>query len=133
PAHGHRAGGARGPQPHGELYAADTRLRPAGTAGPVAVSWGAFESYYAGDAETWEYLALTRARVVWATSPAFEARAAAAIEARLRTPRDPAKTAADVLAMRELMAREKPASGFWDLKLADGGLVDIEFAAQHLQ
>jgi glutamate-ammonia-ligase adenylyltransferase len=35
--------------------------------------------------------------------------------------------------MRVLMARERPASGFWDMKLSDGGLVDIEFAAQHLQ
>jgi len=47
--------------------------------------------------------------------------------------RDPARTAADVRAMRELLARERPPSGFWDLKLAEGGLVDIEFAAQFLQ
>jgi glutamate-ammonia-ligase adenylyltransferase len=35
--------------------------------------------------------------------------------------------------MRQLMEDERPASGFWDLKLAPGGLVDIELAAQHLQ
>lgn len=35
--------------------------------------------------------------------------------------------------MRELMARERPPTGMWDMKLSDGGLVDIEFAAQHLQ
>jgi glutamate-ammonia-ligase adenylyltransferase len=35
--------------------------------------------------------------------------------------------------MRELMARERPSKGFWDLKLHAGGLVDIEFAAQFLQ
>ena len=35
--------------------------------------------------------------------------------------------------MRQLMARERPAGGFWDLKLHDGGLVDVEFAAQFLQ
>src|SRR5262249_52393218 len=88
---------------------------------------------YAGEAETWEYLALTRARVVWTTSVAFADDAAAAVEAKLRAPRDARRTAADVLAMRQLMARERPASGFWDLKLSDGGLVDIEFAAQFLQ
>jgi glutamate-ammonia-ligase adenylyltransferase len=109
------------------------RLRPSGTAGPVAVSLAAFETYYADEAETWELLALTRARVVWATSPAFAARAGAAIEAALRRPRSAAATARDVLEMRALMARERPASGFWDVKLIDGGLVDIEFAAQHLQ
>ena len=30
------------------------QLRPSGTKGPVAVSFAAFESYYAGEAETWE-------------------------------------------------------------------------------
>jgi len=121
------------PTGEGELYHVDMQLRPSGTKGPVAVSWGAFESYYAGEAETWEYLALTRARVVWATSAAFRQRAETAIEAKLRRPRDPRRTAADVLDMRELMARERPAGGFWDFKLIDGGLVDIEFAAQFLQ
>jgi glutamate-ammonia-ligase adenylyltransferase len=121
------------PTAEGELYEVDMQLRPSGTKGPVAVSFGAFESYYAGEAETWEYLALTRARPVWATSAAFAARAAAAIEAKLRRPRDTRRTAADVLAMRQLMARERPSTGFWDLKLHEGGLVDIEFAAQFLQ
>jgi glutamate-ammonia-ligase adenylyltransferase len=121
------------PTGEGELYKVDMQLRPSGTAGPVAVSWGAFAGYYAGEAETWEYLALTRARVVWATSPAFRVRTEAAIEAKLRAARDPARTAADVLDMRALMARERPPKGFWDFKLIDGGLVDIEFAAQFLQ
>ena len=35
--------------------------------------------------------------------------------------------------MRALLEKEKPAKGFWDLKMSRGGLVDIEFAAQHLQ
>jgi len=121
------------PTAAGALYAVDLQLRPSGTQGPVAVSLSAFEPYYRADAETWELLALTRARVAWAASPAFAARASAAIEAALRQPRDAKKTAADVRAMRALMRRERPPFGPWDLKLADGGLVDIEFAAQHLQ
>ncbi len=121
------------PTGEGELYEVDMQLRPSGTKGPVAVSFAAFESYYAGEAETWEYLALTRARVAWASSPAFAAKAAGAIEARLRSPRDTRRAATDVKAMRQLMARERPASGFWDFKLVEGGLVDIEFAAQFLQ
>ncbi|MDP9102878.1 MAG: glutamine-synthetase adenylyltransferase, partial [Pseudomonadota bacterium] len=35
--------------------------------------------------------------------------------------------------MRDLMSMERPPSGFWDLKLSEGGLVDIEFAAQAVQ
>ena len=121
------------PTGEGGLYEVDMRLRPSGAAGPVAVSTAAFEGYYAAEAETWEFLALTRARVTWASSPAFAQGVARAIEAALRRPRDAPLTAREVREMRALIAAEKPASGFWDLKLAPGGLVDIEFAAQYLQ
>jgi glutamate-ammonia-ligase adenylyltransferase len=121
------------PTTEGGLYAVDFRLRPSGTQGPVAVSLAALEGYYAREAETWEFLALTRARVVWSSSESFARRAEAAIETALRRPRDPVVAARDVRAMRALMEKERSAKGFWDLKLARGGLVDIEFAAQYLQ
>ena len=121
------------PTGEGGLYEVDMQLRPTGSKGPVAVSMTAFDGYYDREAETWEMLALTRARPVWATSEAFAAEAGAAVERALRRPRDPARTAADVLEMRGLLERERPPSGFWDLKLSPGGLVDIEFTAQHLQ
>jgi glutamate-ammonia-ligase adenylyltransferase len=121
------------PTGEGTLYEVDLRLRPSGTKGPVAVSAAAFEDYYRGEAETWELLALTRARTVWATSPAFAAEVSGAIEAALRRPRDPDKAAADVMEMRALIAEERPPSGFWDLKLSTGGLIDIEFVAEYLQ
>ncbi|HET6970773.1 MAG TPA: bifunctional [glutamine synthetase] adenylyltransferase/[glutamine synthetase]-adenylyl-L-tyrosine phosphorylase, partial [Phenylobacterium sp.] len=121
------------PTAEGQLYEVDMQLRPSGTKGPVAVSFAAFGHYYEGEAETWELLALTRARIAWATSEAFARDAEAAIAAALRRPRDPARTAHDVREMRELMERERPPKGDWDLKLSPGGLVDIEFAAQFLQ
>jgi glutamate-ammonia-ligase adenylyltransferase len=121
------------PTAEGPLYEVDLQLRPSGTQGPVAVSLNAFQTYYAGEAETWELLALTRARVAWASSDAFGQQVAAAVEAALRRPRDPASAAKDVLDMRALMRRERPPSGEWDMKLGPGGLVDIEFAAQYLQ
>jgi glutamate-ammonia-ligase adenylyltransferase len=117
----------------GGLYEVDMQLRPSGTKGPVAVSFGAFASYYDGEAETWEHLALTRARVVWASSESFAQDAGQAIEAALRRPRERAQAARDVQEMRVLMERERPPKGTWDLKLSRGGLVDIEFAAQFLQ
>lgn len=121
------------PTGEGELYPVDLQLRPSGTSGPVAVSLAGFAAYHAAEAQTWEHLALTRARVAWASSPALARDIEGAITAILRRPHDPVKTAADVAEMRALMSRERPASGFWDLKLSPGGLVDIEFAAQHLQ
>jgi glutamate-ammonia-ligase adenylyltransferase len=118
----------------GGLYEVDMQLRPSGTKGPVAVSFAAFANYYlGGEAETWEHLALTRARVVWATSETFARDCAAAVEQALRQPRDRAAVATDVREMRELLERERPPKGDWDLKLSPGGLVDIEFAAQFLQ
>jgi glutamate-ammonia-ligase adenylyltransferase len=117
----------------GGLYEVDLQLRPSGTKGPVAVSLAAFEGYYAAEAETWELLALTRARLVWATSDRFANLACAAVETALRQPRDAAAVAIDVREMRALMSEERPPSSPWDMKLSEGGLVDIEFAAQFLQ
>jgi glutamate-ammonia-ligase adenylyltransferase len=121
------------PTAEGGLYQVDLQLRPSGTSGPVAVSLKAFEGYYERAAETWELLALTRARVVWSSSEDFAGTAMEAIQAALRRPRDAQATARDVLDMRELMERERPSAGRWDLKLSPGGLVDVEFAAQFLQ
>jgi glutamate-ammonia-ligase adenylyltransferase len=121
------------PTGDGGLYTVDLQLRPSGRAGPVAVSLSAFETYYAGEAETWEAMALSRGRAVWASTPTFGARAEAAIDAALRRPINAAAAAKDVREMRALMLKERPPTSRWDLKMSPGGLVDIEFAAQFLQ
>ena len=114
----------------GGLYEVDMRLRPGAAKGPVSLRLSAVEDYYAGEADTWEFMALTRARVVWADDPDFAARVSATLEAILRHPRPGASFAADARRMRDLMARERPAQGPWDVKLASGGQVDAEFVAQ---
>ena len=114
----------------GGLYEVDMRLRPGAAKGPVSLRLSAVEDYYATEADTWEFMALTRARVVWTDDPAFGARASAALEAILRRPRPGIAVAADARRMRDLMARERPGQGPWDLKLAPGGQVDAEFVAQ---
>jgi glutamate-ammonia-ligase adenylyltransferase len=121
------------PTGEGGLYEVDLKLRPFGADGAVAVSTTAFADYYAKDAETWELLALTRARVAWASDEVFGRKVGRLIETALRAPRDRAQAAADTRAMRRLMDQERPPKGVWDLKLSPGGLVDIEFAAQFLQ
>jgi glutamate-ammonia-ligase adenylyltransferase len=118
------------PGAEGRLYDVDMRLRPSGNKGPVAVSLGAFRRYHAESSWTWERMALTRARFV-AGPPALKRRADAALKAALTAARgDPI---ADAAAMRQRMLRELPPEGPWDLKLAPGGLVDVEFIAQALQ
>src|SRR4029077_13280167 len=59
---------------YGRLYDVDMRLRPSGRSGPVATSIAAFSDYQHNEAWTWEHMALTRARVASASSPALAAR-----------------------------------------------------------
>ena len=117
----------------GGLYEVDMRLRPTGSKGPVSVRLEALDAYYATEAETWEFMALTRGRLVWASDEAFGARVEATLEAALRRPRPGVDVARDVRAMRDLMDRERRPKGFWDLKLSAGAQVDAEFVAQYRQ
>ena len=48
----------------GSLFRVDLRLRPEGSSGPLARSLTSMENYYAGFGETWERLALIKARGV---------------------------------------------------------------------
>jgi glutamate-ammonia-ligase adenylyltransferase len=121
------------PTAEGGLYEIDLRLRPSGAKGPAAVSLRAFEDYYREEAAVWEIMALTRARVVWASSPEFAEQVTGAIETALRLPREHDVVLAAARDMRGLMERERPARGFWDLKLSTGAQVDCEFVAQALQ
>jgi [glutamine synthetase] adenylyltransferase / [glutamine synthetase]-adenylyl-L-tyrosine phosphorylase len=120
------------PTEEGALYEIDAKLRPSGSKGPVAVRLSSFERYYAEEAWTWELQALTRLRIV-AGHDALAARVEEVARATLMRPRDRAKTLAEVADMRALMDRERPGKSIWDLKLAPGGFVDIEFAVQALQ
>jgi len=116
----------------GNLYEVDMRLRPSGQKGPVATQLSGFTHYQQHDAWTWEHLALARARVV-SGPPALRAAVEQAIRAALTRKRDPARTAKDVRDMRALMEKEKGTRDIWELKQVRGGLVDLEFIAQHLQ
>ena len=120
------------PTAAGPLYEVDTRLRPEGAKGMLAVQIGAFDAYQRTTAWTWEHMALCRARPVYCSAPACE-RLAARIDALLRLPRDPDKVRSDARDMRFDMARHKPAAGRFDIKLGDGGLVDLEFGIHTLQ
>jgi glutamate-ammonia-ligase adenylyltransferase len=120
------------PTEEGALYEIDTKLRPSGSKGPVAVRLSSFERYYQEEAWTWEMQALTRLRPV-AGDPELGQRVMAIAREALARPRDEQKTLREVADMRTLMQRERQAKSAWDLKLAPGGFVDIEFIAQALQ
>jgi len=120
------------PTAEGALYEVDTRLRPSGSQGPLAVSFDSFCRYQREQAWTWEHMALTRARPLFGSTPA-RAEIVEIIEETLRRPSDPAKLRADVLEMRAEMVRHKQPKGLLDAKLRRGGLVDLEFLVHHQQ
>jgi glutamate-ammonia-ligase adenylyltransferase len=120
------------PTAEGALYEVDTRLRPSGTQGPLAVSFDSFERYQREQAWTWEHMALCRARPLFGPA-ASQAQLREIIRSTLLAARDPAKLREDVLAMRAEMARHKPGKGELDAKLLRGGLVDLEFIVHYLQ
>jgi glutamate-ammonia-ligase adenylyltransferase len=120
------------PTAAGPLYDVDTRLRPSGEDGLLAVSLSSFAEYQQKEAWVWEHMALTRARPVYGSA---EGRAALQkiVADTLARPRDAAKLVADAASMRREMARHKPPAGPFDIKLGEGGLVDLEFAVHTLQ
>jgi glutamate-ammonia-ligase adenylyltransferase len=116
----------------GRLYEIDMRLRPSGSAGPIAVSLDGFRKYQRESAWTWEHMALTRARLV-SGDPGLAPRIEQAIAEVLTAPREANRLLADVADMRQRIAREHEARSLWEVKHLRGGLVDLEFLAQYLQ
>ncbi len=118
------------PTEEGLLYEVDMQLRPSGRAGPVAVRMSSFERYYREEAWTWEFMALTRIRPV-AGDADLGRRIVETARRALQTKSADPKITEDVADMRRRMARERKPRSMWDVKLAPGGLVDIEFLTQH--
>jgi glutamate-ammonia-ligase adenylyltransferase len=120
------------PTASGPLYDVDTRLRPSGSDGMLAVSLEGFERYQSEQAWTWEHMALLRARPLYGSAE-DKAALRRVIEGALRKPRGPAQLVADAVRMRADIAAHKPPGGRFDIKLGPGGLVDLEFAVHTLQ
>lgn len=119
------------PTAEGALYEVDMRLRPSGKKGPVAVSLAAFEQYQQNDAWVWEHLALMRASLITgseALKAQIEAIIAQALSARKQSPSviEEAAKMRDRLAEANAVERQNP----WELKLAAGGIMEIEFTIQ---
>ena len=115
----------------GRLYDVDMRLRPSGRQGPAATQLRSFMTYQQTEAETWEHMALTRARVV-AGDASLGDELSVAITNVLRQPRNAEALRKSVRDMRAMIAQEKGEADPWDLKLAAGGVIDSEFIAQYL-
>ncbi|MBX9739367.1 MAG: bifunctional [glutamine synthetase] adenylyltransferase/[glutamine synthetase]-adenylyl-L-tyrosine phosphorylase [Beijerinckiaceae bacterium] len=115
----------------GRLYDVDMRLRPSGGKGPLATNVDSFMDYQASDAEVWEHMTLTRARAIAGDASLCD-ELTTSIREVLAKKRAGAALRAAVHDMRMLIAKEKGDGDAWDLKLARGGMMDIEFIAQYL-
>ena len=117
----------------GRLYEIDTRLRPSGKDSPVASTFQAFNKYYSNNiAWTWEYLALTRARVI-AGDQELSNKVSKVIKESLCQKRDKDQIKQDIISMNERIHTSFDNGNHWNLKYAKGGIVDLEFIAQYLQ
>lgn len=111
-----------------QLYEADARLRPFGRSAPMCPTIEACERYYREDAQTWERLALTRARLV-AGHPDLGRRFEGMVSALLIRPPLSAEERQAIVEMRQRM---ESAKGEETLKAGPGGMVDVEFLVQTL-
>jgi glutamate-ammonia-ligase adenylyltransferase len=116
----------------GRLYEVDTRLRPGGADGPLAVSLAAFDDYFTHSAWTYEHMALTKARVIAPHPAAFGERLAGVVKKHITKPREDTVLKQDIREMRARIAKEHATRNPWHLKHCRGGLVDLEFLAQYL-
>ncbi len=114
----------------GSLFEVDMALRPSGRSGPVAVTTESFLRYYQEKAWTWEFMALTRSRIL--ASIPEDSRREFEDDRRnaLSTYRDDLDISADITSMLLRLRKEKPAQHEFDLKNIVGGIRDIEFLAQ---
>src|ERR1700730_5143887 len=122
------------PDPQGGLLRVDLRLRPEGSAGPLVRSLESMENYYAGFGETWERLALIKARGICGSRElAYEF---------LRQhqpfvyPSSPTPDLLDEIAsIKRRIERDVIGSERFEhnVKLGRGGIREIEFVVQTLQ
>ena len=116
--------------PHGRLYELDTRLRPTGKSGSLAVSFQELAKYFAtGSGQLWERLALCKARPIYGSASA-RATTMEVVHAAMFTQPWQASYASNI---RQTRKRLEESASKRNLKRAAGGMVDVEFIAQMLQ
>ena len=116
----------------GMLFETDLELRPSGASGLLVSEAGAFERYQNENAWIWEHQALTRARYCAgdrAVGERFEA-IRTSVLTRKRNEEELRRAIAEM--RQKLHAAHPNRSGLFDVKHDPGGMIDVEFAVQHL-
>ncbi|MFF5299852.1 bifunctional [glutamine synthetase] adenylyltransferase/[glutamine synthetase]-adenylyl-L-tyrosine phosphorylase [Streptomyces sp. NPDC013161] len=117
----------------GSIWPVDANLRPEGRNGPLVRTLASHLAYYQRWAKTWEFQALLKARPV-AGDLALGAEYVDALEPLVWKAAERENFVTDVQKMRRRVVENIPAAEIdRELKLAPGGLRDVEFAVQLLQ
>jgi glutamate-ammonia-ligase adenylyltransferase len=117
----------------GFVFRVDTRLRPFGNAGPLAMSFSAMESYYGSQGREWERYAMIKARVVAGDSRAGEELMALLRPFVYRRYLD-FGAIESLREMKQLISSELHKKGMQaNIKLGPGGIREIEFIGQAFQ
>ncbi len=115
---------------YGQLYEIDSRLRPTGKSGALAVSLDGFERYFAtDDGQLWERQSLCKARAVFGTAP-MKQQVMEVVHRIITSKPWSDEMAQAIRSMRHAMEADCSER---NLKRGVGGTVDIEFAIQMLQ
>jgi [glutamine synthetase] adenylyltransferase / [glutamine synthetase]-adenylyl-L-tyrosine phosphorylase len=118
---------------HGFVYRVDTRLRPFGASGPLAVNLGAFESYLVEHGRDWERYAYVKARLI--TGQEFARDVFDLVLTPFVYRRYLDYGVFDALRhMKRLISQEVARRDMAEnIKLGPGGIREIEFIAQAFQ
>jgi glutamate-ammonia-ligase adenylyltransferase len=114
------------------IFEIDLRLRPYGSAGPLAVSLDAFENYFAPSGPAWPYERQSLVRMRHIAGDADLGNRVIQLRDKLVYTAAPFDINA-LRAMRERQLRQLVQPGVWNAKLSYGGLVDCEYLVQALQ
>jgi glutamate-ammonia-ligase adenylyltransferase len=120
--------------PEGFMFRVDLRLRPEGEFGPIVSSLSSLENYYSSSGQTWERLALIKARPV-AGNKGLGEELLESVQS-FRYPRHPPPSVLqEVAAMKARTELEVVGSEALhrDIKSGYGGIREIEFRVQSLQ
>lgn len=124
-----------GTTPADRIFEIDTDLRPEGKAGVLVRSLEGFRSYWEDSAQSWERLAMVRARTV-AGDAELGTRLLTMLDGRVWADGLDADTLRDLRKVKARVERERIPAGEdpqFHLKLGRGSLSDVEFTAQTLQ
>jgi glutamate-ammonia-ligase adenylyltransferase len=116
----------------GKLYEVDTRLRPSGSDGPLVPSLESYSHYFDESAWSWELMALTRARVLFAPCD-FKKKLEKIINEKLTKKQLEEKLKRKIDDIRQRVVKKHGTNNPFYIKHALGGLMDLEYIIQFLQ